>query len=132
MYYYEKDYIMRLIHQTAIALRRLLFGDEAEGDIAALVMRQNNTFREENDYLKSLVDEGKINVAEDRLFELIESTAWDRQQAAALILAFYDDVNSRDDAFLAAADFSRDEIISGMEDAMKTIGMEIPEYLRIN
>ena len=78
-----------------------------------------------------LVDEGKINAAEDRLFELIESTAWDRQQAAALVLAFYDDVNNRDDEFLAVAGFPRDEIISGMEDAMRAIGMEIPEYLRI-
>ena len=30
-----------------------------------------------------------------------------------------------------AADFSRDEIISGLEDAMKAVNMEIPEYLRI-
>ena len=123
---------MRLIHQTAIALRRLLFGDEAEGDAAVLAALQNTAIREESDYLRRLVDEGKINAAEDRLFEMIESIAWDRQQAAALVLAFYDDVNNRDDAFLAAAGFPRDEIISGMEDAMKAIGMEIPEYLRIS
>ena len=35
------------------------------------------------------------------------------------------------DDFLKAADFSRDEIISGLEDAMKAIDLEIPEYLRI-
>ena len=132
MYYYEKDYIMRLIHGTAQALRRMLFGEEAEGEDAVLTVLQNTAVQEESDYLRRLVDEGKINAAEDRLFDLIESTAWEAHQAAALILAFYDDVNSRDDAFLAVSDFSRDEIISGMEDAMKAVGMEIPEYLRIS
>lgn len=131
MYYYEKDYIMRLIHGTAQALRRLLFGDE-DDEYSRWVVLQSTAAREESDYLKGLVDEGKINAAEDRLFELIESAAWEPKQAAVLILAFYDDVNSRDDEFLAAANFSRDEIISGMEDAMKAIGMEIPEYLRIS
>ena len=47
------------------------------------------------------------------------------------MIAFYDHVNSKDDEFLIKADFSRDEIISGLEDAMKAVNMEIPEYLRI-
>ena len=33
---------------------------------------------------------------------------------------------------IAAADFSRDEIVTGLEDAMKKLDMEIPEYLRID
>ena len=86
---------------------------------------------ERNDYLRGMVDRGQINAAEDRLFELIESAAWDDRRKAALVIAFYDYVNGKDDGFLAAADFSRDEIISGLEDAMKAVHMEIPEYLRI-
>ena len=34
-------------------------------------------------------------------------------------------------AFLEAADFSREEIIRGLEDALRLAEMEIPEYLRI-
>ena len=32
MYYYEKDYIMRLIHGIARALARMLFGRDVEED----------------------------------------------------------------------------------------------------
>ena len=85
MYYYEKDYIMRLIHGVAQMLAKLL----------------------------------------------LEYAAWDDREKASLAIAFYDYLNSRDDAFLAAADFSRDEIITGMEDALKLANMEIPEYLRL-
>ena len=131
MYYYEKDYIMRLIHGIARTLARMLFNRELSED-GGLAEVQDDEARKTNDYLKRLVDEGRINAAEDRLFEMIDSSAWDPQQTAALIIAFYDDVNSRDDEFLAAANFSREEIVSGLEDAMKAIGMEIPEYLRIS
>lgn len=129
MYYFEKDYIMRLIHGIARILARMFFNRELEQGELALSLRQ--TVRESDDYLRKLVDEGKINEAENRLFELIDSSGWETKELGSLILLFYDYVNSKDDAFLARARFSRDEIISGMEDAMRRIGMEIPEYLRI-
>ena len=78
-----------------------------------------------------MVDAGRINAAENRLFDLLENAAWDDRQKAALALSFYEHVNEKDDDFLAAADFSREEIIRGMEDAMKAAHFEIPEYMRI-
>ena len=87
--------------------------------------------RESNDYLRRMIDDGRVNAAEEKLFDLIESAAWDARQKAALVIAFYDYLNGKDDEFLASADFSRDEIAGGLEDAMKALNMEIPEYLRI-
>ena len=130
MYYFEKDYIMRLIHGIARMLARMLFGEQIEH--AELTAVMGTVCRENHDYLKSMADGGQINAAEEKLFDLLENTAWDDRQKAALAIAFYDHVNSKSDEFLAAADFSRDEIISGMEDAMKAVRMEIPEYLRIS
>ena len=130
MYYYEKDYIMRLIHGISRILARLFFDRELETD-GEVISVHGATARETEDYLRRLVDEGKINAAEERLFELLETSAWERKLLAALALSFYDYVNSKDDAFLAAADFPRDEIITGLEDALTTVNMEIPEYLRI-
>ena len=129
MYYYEKDYIMRLIHGIARILARMLFNRELEDAGFPAVMEASG--RESNDYLRRMIDSGQINAAEEKLFDLIGSTTWDDRQKAALVLSFYDYLNRKDDAFLTAADFSREEIISGLEDAMKTVGMEIPEYLRI-
>lgn len=130
MYYYEKDYIMRLIHGIALVLARLLLGKqmEEEGEIADALEKQE---KEQNDLLRRMTDEGKINEAEERLFDLLENEAWEDRQKAALALSFYDHVNSKEDAFLEKARFSREEIMEGLEDAMRAVHMEIPEYLRI-
>ena len=130
MYYFEKDYIMRLIHGIARILARMLFNRELEedGEFAAVMEEAE---RESDDYLRQMVDDGKVNEAEEKLFDLITSTSWDEKQKAALVLSFYDYLNDKSDEFLAAADFSREEIIRGLEDGMKAVGMEIPEYLRI-
>ena len=129
MYYFEKDYIMRLIHGIARMLARMIFGEEAEDSGPETVLE--SACRADYDILRELVDEGRINAAENRLFELLETTAWEDRQKVALVLGFYDYVNSKDDEFLAASDFSREEVIEGLEEAMKAVHMEIPEYLRI-
>ena len=130
MYYYEKDYIMRLIHGIALVLARLLLGRqmENEGEIATILDKQE---KEQNDLLLRMVDEGKINRAEERLFDLLENTSWDDRHKAAVAICFYSHVNDKDDEFLEKADFTREEIMEGLEDAMKAVHMEIPEYLRI-
>lgn len=130
MYYYEKDYIMRLIHGIALVLARILLGRQMEeqGEIADFLDRKE---KKENDRLARMIDEGQINEAEDLLFDLLENDGREDRKKAALALAFYDYLNEKDDAFLEAAGFSREEIIKGLEDAMKAVHMEIPEYLRI-
>ena len=130
MYYYEKDYIMRLIHGIALVLARMLLGRqmENEGEIAGLLGKQE---KKQNDLLLLLIDEGKINEAEERLFDLLENAAWEDRHKAALAICFYDHVNGKNDAFLEKADFSREEIMEGLEDALRLAHMEIPEYLRI-
>ena len=130
MYYYEKDYIMRLIHGIALVLARLLLGRqmENEGEIATILDKQE---KEQNDLLLRMVDEGKINRAEERLFDLLEKASWDDRHKAAVAICFYSHVNDKDDEFLEKADFTREEIMEGLEDAMKAVHMEIPEYLRI-
>jgi hypothetical protein len=130
MYYYEKDYIMRLIHGIARVLMKLLYGYEAEDGDGAIVLKEQEA-RENNDYLAGMIDAGQVNEAEEKLFDLLESVGWERREKASLAIAFYDRLNSKDDAFLEAADFSREEIIRGLEDALRLAEMEIPEYLRI-
>ena len=129
MYYYEKDYIMRLIHGIARILARMIFDKDLDDEEFAAVLEESGL--ESNDYLRRMIDDGKVNAAENRLFDLIESAAWEDRQKAALVLSFYDYLNGKDDEFLDAADFPRDEIITGLEDAMKAVNMEIPDYLRI-
>ena len=131
MYYFEKDYIMRLIHGVAQVLARLLLGREMEQE-GELIFLREQAAREENDVLRRMIDNGQVNAAEERLFDLLETAMWDDREKASLAIAFYDYLNDKNDDFLAAADFSREEIIRGMEDALKIANMEIPEYLRLD
>ena len=96
-----------------------------------MILLREKAARDQNDYLRGMIDAGRVNAAEEKLFDLLETAVWDDREKAALAIAFYDYLNSKDDAFLEAADFSREEIIRGMEDALKAANMEIPEYLRI-
>ena len=130
MYYYEKDYIMRLIHGIAQVLARLFLGRQMEegAEIASVLGLEG---RKNYDRLTRMIDEGKVNEAEERLFSLLETAPWTDREKAALAISFYDNLNDREDEFLEKAGFSRDEIMEGLEDALKIAGMEIPEYLRI-
>ena len=128
MYWYEKDYIMRLTHGIAQMLAYLWFGRK-ETELPKVMCRECS---EDNDYLRRMVDAGQINAAEDKLFDLLENAVWDEKQKAALVISFYDYVNMKTDEFLAAANFSRDEIVAGLEDALRHLGVEMPEYLKIN
>ena len=126
MYYYEKDYIMRMIHEIAQMLAYLYFGRK-ENALPAVMTQEVRT---DNDYLLRMIDNGQINAAEDKLFDLLDSGTWDDEQKTALIISFYDHLNEKGDTFLDRADFSRDEIMSGMEDALRMVGKQIPEYLQ--
>ncbi len=130
MYYYEKDYIMRLIHGLVQALEYLYFGKKMEEkeDLSSVM---EHGCRKDLDDLRRMIDEGAVNSAEDRLFGLLEAAPWDGGQKLALSISFYDMVNAKDDAFLTRAGFPREEILRGLEDALKTLGIELPEYLKI-
>ncbi|MBR0387195.1 MAG: hypothetical protein IJH85_05305 [Clostridia bacterium] len=104
MYYFEKDYIMRLIHGVSRMLAWMIFGKNIAEE-EELVSLMEKTCRENHDYLRQMIDSGQINQAEEKLFDLIETVAWDDRQIAALVLSFYDYLNSRDDDFLARSDF---------------------------
>lgn len=66
MYYYEKEYIMRLIHGIARILARMLFDKDLEED-GEFVTILEEAGRESNDYLKRMIDAGQVNAAEEKL-----------------------------------------------------------------
>ena len=129
MYIYEKDYIMRMIYGITQMLAVILFGRKL--DTQELILAFGDEFQGNNDYLLEMVDKGEINTAENKLFEIIDSSGMDQDALGSLILLFYDHVNSKDDDFLAKAGFSREEILTGLKDAMSRIGMDVSEYVNI-
>lgn len=129
MYIYEKDYIMRMIYGITQMLAVILFGRKL--DSQEMMIAYGDEFVGNNDYLLEMVDKGEINAAENRLFEILENSGMSQDALGSLILLFYDHVNSKDDNFLAKSGFSREEILSGLKDAMSRIGLDVSEYVNI-
>ena len=129
MYIYEKDYIMRMIYGITQMLAVILFGKKLNSEEVFIAL--GDEFRGNNDVLLEMVDKGEINAAENRLFDLIENSGMEKDALGLLILQFYDHVNSKDDEFLAKAEFDREEILPGLRDAMSRIGLDVSEYTNI-
>lgn len=113
---FEQDYIMRLVKEMVRAILKLLFNIDTESPTAELLET-----KEEKVLLESLidmVDDGKVNEAENRLYDLI-----DDNQSLKSALLFYSYLNDKSDEFLEENDFSREEIKLGIEQVADRFGL---------
>ena len=107
----QDDFILRQIREMIHAVMKMLFqvnaselGPEVIEDAAA---------RKALDDLITLTDEGRIDDAENQLYEM--NCDGDRQNLEIGLL-FYYNLNGKDDDFLEAHNFSREEIMTGIQD----------------
>ena len=116
----KQDYIMKLIDELIVALKETILGLTDKQEVSESF---SNFEKSSSDYekLKNLVDDGKINEAENYLFEIIRTANLDDFKLAVL---FYDYLNSKTDEFLENNDFSREEIKDGIVDASKKFGYD--------
>jgi len=114
----EKDYIMRVIKQMVRLLFSLLFGKK---DVS---IEQEN----ENKYeisgkklseLTAMIDQGKINEAENRILVNIDYTNKNEIAAAAL---FYQYLSEQEDDFLKQHHYSKEEVLDGMKQLLSNAG----------
>lgn len=106
----EKDYIMRIIKEMARVLFSLMLGKK----YVAVEMERNNGYevsgRKLNELL-DMIDRGEINKAENLLLENLDYSDKGSVSAAAL---FYQYLSEKDEDFLIEHDFSKEEILDGM------------------
>lgn len=115
--FYEQDYIMRMIHELVRTLLKLLFHIDSVSDVSQQF--DNEVEQAQYEQLLRLVDEGKINEAENMLFSVLSNYGKDNYKLALL---FYDYLNRFDDDYLNKYDFSRDEIELGIKETAKICG----------
>lgn len=114
----EEDYIMRIIHEMVRTLLKLLFHiDEKKEDIQIGDVETDRKYR----LLCKLVESGRINEAEDRLFDGIEPSDLTYLQMGLL---FFDHLNDLSDEELEEADYTREEIRMGIEALLKEYGYD--------
>ena len=115
---FEQDYVMRLIKEMVRAILKLLFNIDTESPTVDLL--ENREEKEALENLLDMVDAGKINEAENKLFDLTDDATVNDLKIALL---FYSYLNDKTDDFLETNDFSRDEIKSGLENVADRFGL---------
>ena len=115
---FEQDYVMRLIKEMVRAILKLLFNIDTESPTTELL--ENKEERETLENLLDMVDAGKINEAENKLYDLISATDINSLEVALL---FYSYLNDKADDFLEENDFSRDENKLGIENVADRFGL---------
>ena len=120
---FQNDYFMRQIEMLGRFLAKLIFNKDTtvyeviideEGNItpAGLLYLELNT----------MIKEGRINEAENLLFDRIEAT-YDNEYLE-IAIDFYSQVNNLTDEFLEEHDFSREEAMEGLSKVKHLYGIE--------
>lgn len=115
---FEQDYIMRLIRELIRALIKLIFNIDTETPSEELMKQVED--RAALDALMKLLDAGKINEAENMVYELTEERD---QEALKAALLFYARLNEQSDEFLENHDFSRQEVKDGLKALVSRYGL---------
>lgn len=122
---FENDYIMKQIELSAKFLAKLIFGKESPEYRLKYEETGNETPADLLHLtLSRMVADGQINEAENLLYEQIEK----EQTADNLEVAidFYDSLSRLDEETLDECDFSRIEILEGLENIKRMYGIETP------
>lgn len=117
------DYLMRQIEEAAKALASILLNKKLE--VHAIIDEDGNLSH--GDFLlynlKKLALQGKINEAENLLFDAVEQNpCYEYLQAA---LTFYEQLMQMDDKALHEYDFSRQEVLDGLQEIRHIYGLSL-------
>lgn len=115
---FEQDYIMRLIKEMVRTILKLLFNIDTESPTAELLENKEEKKILEN--LLDMIDAGKINEAENGLYDSIRDKDMGSLEIALL---FYSYLNDKSDAFLEENGFCREEVRLGMENVVNAFGL---------
>lgn len=120
---FEQDYIMRLIKEMVRAILKLLFQIDTDSPTEELLEEKEE--KEAFHALVELIDDGKINEAENQLYEQMENEgANERSASLKTALLFYSYLNQKSDDFLKEHDYSREEIREGLNQIVSRYGLE--------
>lgn len=116
---YEQDYIMRLISQIIRTILKLVLNIDVDNE-KEIELKSEET-AQKYDVLLDLIDEGKINHAENMLLDSIDGNDVNQFEIA---LRFYSYLNDKSDDFLENCNYTRLEIAEGLSYVSKKYGCE--------
>ena len=114
----KNDYIMRKIEEWISMILEFVFKiDKNSSPEKQLKLEESKEVLKD---LKSKIDIGNINEAEDSLFEMLKHKT---QDSLLIGLLFYSYLNEKDSKFLNEHNFERDEIKTGIKDLLNEFNM---------
>ena len=116
---FEQDYVMRLIKEMVRAILKLLFNIDTDSPSAELLEEAKE--QQTLDELLDMVDNGFINEAENKIYEITEEG---KKTDLEMALLFYSYLNDKSDEFLEAHNYGRDEIKAGLKDITVRYGVD--------
>lgn len=117
---YQDDYVMRTITDLVRTIAGVALGkNEIDYELPSLDYAYTPADRIYR-HLKEMVDAGDINGAENELYEALDVT--DRSYLE-MALAFYMYLNQLDDNTLYTANYSREEIVDGINSVSAQFGI---------
>ena len=120
----QQDWLMRQIEMMISMIIRLFNTKLSQGLAPAEEMDQNVS-GELEDELNFLLRQGQLGKAEDLLFQRLDP---DDKSVLITALHFYQQANALTDPELEAQDFTREELLEGLEQAVKRYGLCLPDF----
>ena len=117
----QDDYILRQIREMVRAVMKMLFQVDAP-ELTPEILEDKET-KETLEGLVALMEEGRIDEAENRLYDLTSGEGDEDRHNLEAGLLFYYILNGKDDDFLEEHDFSREEIMTGIQDLADRYGL---------
>ena len=118
--YYHEDWLMRQIETMVSAIISVIFQTSPKSeDIGTEIKITDTVDSDRRDTLIAFLQESKICEAENWLYENIDENDISWLYTAVY---FYSEINKLSDEYLAAHDFSREEIESGLSEVCGLYG----------
>jgi hypothetical protein len=116
---FEQDPIMRQIHDIVKAAAKMM---HMNVDIASehLVQIEDTQVQKTTETLLGQLNDGSINEAENKLYEMLETPTMDMLHAG---IAFYAQLDAMEDEFLLSHNFSREEVEDGKAHLLSVYGL---------
>lgn len=115
---------MRQIEMMISTVLRLLDIELSQDSVPPEELRQSGSGGLEQE-LTCLLQKRQLGKAEDLLFEHLSPGD---KRALITTLDFYRQANALSDAELEAQDFTREELLEGLHQAVKRCGLNLPEF----
>ncbi|MBS5776796.1 MAG: DUF6483 family protein [Finegoldia magna] len=117
----SNDWLLKQINVVSEFLQKLFTDMETSRKLNENEEYQKDSFEFER-LLENLIEEDRINDAENILFEKLETN---NLMYATIATRFYDKLKGLSDEKLQKSNYSREEILQGLNDMCDMFGLEI-------